>query len=143
MAKICSHENCSNPVFGGGFCKWHQSHRSDKNTERGRKQGTSRMSTSKKGSDSSRFELDRAFYMEIWESREHTCYNCSRFLPREPLTLYFHHLLNKQHYPQFRHEEWNIAILCSDCHYSYETYPNIRKHQKIIELTNKLKEEHG
>lgn len=28
--KTCKTENCFNPVFGGGFCKWHQSKRTDK-----------------------------------------------------------------------------------------------------------------
>lgn len=24
MPKTCNHENCKNPVFGGGYCKFHQ-----------------------------------------------------------------------------------------------------------------------
>jgi hypothetical protein len=24
MPKTCNHENCNNPVFGGGYCKHHQ-----------------------------------------------------------------------------------------------------------------------
>ena len=30
MAKTCEKEGCNNPQFGGGFCKWHQSLRTDK-----------------------------------------------------------------------------------------------------------------
>lgn len=30
MAKTCTKEGCSNPVFGGGYCKWHQGYRADK-----------------------------------------------------------------------------------------------------------------
>lgn len=30
MPKICQYEGCSNFRFGGGFCKWHQGHRTDK-----------------------------------------------------------------------------------------------------------------
>ena len=30
MPKQCKHPECTNPVFGGGYCKWHQGHRTDK-----------------------------------------------------------------------------------------------------------------
>ena len=30
MPKICNHTECTNNVFGGGFCKWHQYKRNDK-----------------------------------------------------------------------------------------------------------------
>lgn len=34
MAKECEAEGCSNPRFGGGFCKWHQRLRTDKKQKR-------------------------------------------------------------------------------------------------------------
>ncbi len=30
MAKSCNYNDCTNPVFGGGMCTWHQMHRTDK-----------------------------------------------------------------------------------------------------------------
>ena len=30
MPKQCKHTECTNNVFGGGYCKWHQSMRTDK-----------------------------------------------------------------------------------------------------------------
>ncbi len=30
MAKTCNFKGCGNPVFGGGFCSWHQYKRTDK-----------------------------------------------------------------------------------------------------------------
>lgn len=30
MAKTCKADGCKNPVFGGGYCKYHQYHRKDK-----------------------------------------------------------------------------------------------------------------
>lgn len=30
MPKICKKNECSNPVFGGGYCNWHQGYREDK-----------------------------------------------------------------------------------------------------------------
>lgn len=34
MPKQCNTDGCSNNVFGGGFCKWHQGHRTDKKPKR-------------------------------------------------------------------------------------------------------------
>lgn len=34
MPKICKIDGCSNFVFGGGFCRWHQGHRTDKKPKR-------------------------------------------------------------------------------------------------------------
>lgn len=29
MAKVCRYNDCNYPVFGGGYCKFHQGHRTD------------------------------------------------------------------------------------------------------------------
>ena len=63
-------------------------------------------------------KTDAAFYMVIWLKREHKCQNCGA-----PILYFefknFHHLLPKRPdggYPQYRHKEWNIWILCWPCH---------------------------
>lgn len=61
--------------------------------------------------------LDKSFYSEVWSASPHMCQcGCKTKLGPEPLTTYFHHLLEKQSYPQFRHTEENIMILATDCH---------------------------
>lgn len=61
--------------------------------------------------------IDREFYAEIWAASDHRCQcGCKSKLGKEPLTVYFHHLLEKQSYPAFRHTPENIMILAPDCH---------------------------
>lgn len=36
----------------------------------------------------------------------------------------FHHILEKRNFPEFRHLQQNIAVLCADCHNLYESYPD-------------------
>lgn len=67
------------------------------------------------------FEQDKVFYKEVWLASKHECQACGAKLPKEPLTLFFHHLLPKAIYPQFRHTFENIMVLCPDCHSQIET----------------------
>lgn len=67
------------------------------------------------------FAEDKEFYADIWSASPHVCQSCGKHLPKEPLTLYFHHLIPKGPYPQFRHTHENIMILCPDCHTQAES----------------------
>jgi hypothetical protein len=93
---------------------------------------------------------DNEFYLEIWNKRFQVkvqigdtksnylipkCEVCQRFLWGEPNLMYFHHILEKRNFPQYRHIESNIAIVCPDCHNRYETYPD-----KVPYLVEKRKE---
>jgi len=75
----------------------------------------------KEGEDKKLFAADKEFYADIWNASPHVCYECGKKLGKEPLTLFFHHLLPKSHYPEFRHTPENIAILCPDDHQQAET----------------------
>lgn len=134
--KTCLQTDCSNPIFSHGYCKYHQRNR-PKQTKTTKDRGLFKRDEPSKNNGN--FELDKLFYNSIWDSREHKCFNCESQLPSEPLTLYFHHILPKRNYPELRHTDWNIVILCPDCHSSFEMYPNERKHKKIIELTELTK----
>ncbi len=74
--------------------------------------------------------LDKNFYAEIWLASPHKCQSCGCGLPKEPLTIFFHHLFEKRNYPQFRHTPENIMILCADCHTQTET--DINKVPKVL-----------
>jgi len=94
---------------------------------------------------------DKRFYVEIWTKRffkknpqvkgtllmksKPICEICSDSLSHEPNLMYFHHILEKRNYPQYRHEEKNIAIVCPECHNMYETFPD-----KVPYLVKKKKE---
>lgn len=67
------------------------------------------------------FAADKDFYADIWNSSPHICQcGCKAKLGKEPLTLFFHHLLPKSQYPEFRHTPENIMILSPDCHSQVE-----------------------
>jgi 5-methylcytosine-specific restriction endonuclease McrA len=72
--------------------------------------------------DAETFNLDKMMYAEIWAASPHVCQcGCKTKLGKEPLTTFFHHVLPKAIYPQFRHMPENIMILAPDCHNAVET----------------------
>lgn len=71
--------------------------------------------------ESDLFARDKEFYMEVWNASPHVCQcGCNAGLGKEPLTTFFHHVLPKSSFPQFRHVHENIMILHPDCHNSVE-----------------------
>ena len=83
------------------------------------------------------FEQDKIFYKEIWDNSEHKCQcGCNAKLGDEPLTTFFHHLLEKAKYPQFRHEYINIMILLPACHNAYHSMSSNRP--EVIRRKNEV-----
>ena len=88
--------------------------------------------------DKAQHEADKLFYAGIWEVSPHVCQcGCKKKLGKEPLFQFFHHLLPKQSFPQFRHEEINIIILHPDCHTAVENSidnrPIVKKRRAEVE----------
>lgn len=83
-------------------------------------------------------EKDKEFYLKIWNSRPHVCFETGKFLGNEPLLTMFHHVLPKAKYPSYRHSEKNIVLLHPDVHNQVET--NLSKCPKVAELTSWLLE---
>lgn len=82
------------------------------------------------------FAADKDFYAEVWAASPHICQECLTKLGREPLTLFFHHLLEKRNHPEFRHTHENVMILCPDCHTQAES--DIDKTPKVRERRNEV-----
>ena len=61
-------------------------------------------------------EKDWALYLEIWNKRPHIDFETCEPILGEPLTLYFHHVLLKSKYPQYRHKSWNIVLVNWNSH---------------------------
>lgn len=62
-------------------------------------------------------KLDDIFYEEVWQASPHVCQcGCKAKLTSPWKRIYFHHLLEKDPYPAFRHTHENIMILAMDCH---------------------------
>jgi len=91
-------------------------------------------------------EDDKIFYKNVWDNRTQgdpgmdiilhypRCECCHKGLGSEPNLMHFHHILEKRNYPQYRHSSWNIAILCPDCHNSYELNPDNVPYLKIKKI---------
>lgn len=75
----------------------------------------------KVGEEKALAEADKQFYSEVWNASPHKCEVCKVKLGKEPLTVFFHHILNKFSFPGFRHSPENILIVCHKCHNQIET----------------------
>src|SRR5690606_8602994 len=82
-------------------------------------------------------EKDREFYLNIWNKRKHVCYETGKYLGKEPLSVFFHHLLPKEKYTEFRWEEKNLVLLSWEAHNHVET--NIDKCPKTKLLYEEVK----
>lgn len=73
-------------------------------------------------------------FENIWKPlfpHQRVCYETGRRLfPDEngnPYTTYFHHVLPKSLYPQFRFSPWNIVLVSFDTHSQLHTSPQLCK----------------
>lgn len=83
-------------------------------------------------------EADKLFYLKLWNERPHVCEcGCNARLGNIINFFFFHHLLEKENYPEFRHAEINIMFLATDCHYSYhslsDTRPEVKRRREEVE----------
>jgi hypothetical protein len=80
--------------------------------------------------------LDAEFMAEIWQERPHIDFETGEKLYGEPLKSYFHHVLEKEQYPQFRYEKWNIVLVSvnthSQCHTNMDFCPKIKEYREKL-----------
>jgi len=135
--KQCCVKDCKYPVFGKGFCKLHQYLRDDivKKVRSVTDKQLLKVELKKE-----LLAQDELFYLSLWKSRPHLCFETNRYLGEEPYNWMFHHILPKAKYPEYRHEPWNIVLVSLETHSKVET--DIDFTPKIKELTIKLKKEH-
>ncbi len=81
-------------------------------------------------------ERMKQFFLKIWKKRKHYSEVSDAYLGKEPLTIYFHHILAKEKYPQAAFDEENIILLTFDEHTAVEN--DIYKYEKINELRKQL-----
>jgi len=70
-------------------------------------------------------------YGEYQYHTQPKCECCGKELPLEPNLMFFHHILEKRNFPELRHHKENIAIVCAQCHSTYETMPDKVPYLKI------------
>lgn len=78
----------------------------------------------------------RDFFLQIWSKRPHVSEVSGTSLGKEPLSVFFHHILSKEKYPQAALDEENIILLTLNEHDQVEMdmyrYENINEKRRIL-----------
>lgn len=94
--------------------------------------------------DPNKFEegvMMREIFLKIWKSRYHRSEVSGDYLGKEPLTIFFHHILPKEKYPEAKFDEENIILLTFDEHGNVEN--DMYKYDEINSRRNKLMDKYG
>jgi len=103
------------------------------------------LAVSSKKLDKSKFSAGRTeeiskmqeFFLQIWRKRLHYSQVSMDYLGKEPLSVFFHHILPKEKYPQAALDEENIILLTLEEHDNVER--DIYKYPEINRRRDKLK----
>ena len=74
------------------------------------------------------------FFLQIWKRRLHYSQVSMDYLGSEPLTIFFHHILPKEKYPQAKHDEDNIILL------TLEEHDNVERDMYKYEIINIMRQ---
>ena len=119
--KLCKIENCSSPVWGKGLCKFHTPKKRIKSNPSGKKES---------------FPLLRELYLAIWKERKHISELSGTPIYGEPLTIYFHHVLEKSKFSEASLDRDNIILILFEEHQKVHSdptfYPEINRRREIL-----------
>ena len=119
--KTCKAENCFNPVFGSGFCNFHQWKRTDKKP----KKITVRAQGTRTKDFNFGFESEIDLFNWLWQEAKNekgqvicpfTGENLNRFYNTLKYFNCFSHVLPKGKYTYFKLNPKNIAVVFPDFH---------------------------
>lgn len=82
-----------------------------------------------------------SFFMDVWHRRRHYSEVSGRWLGKEALSVYFHHILAKSKYPNAIFDEDNIILLTFDEHQKVENDP--QSYDEVNKRRIKLLEKYG
>lgn len=77
------------------------------------------------------------FFLTIWKKRPHRSEVSGDNLGREPLSVFFHHILPKEKYPEAALDEENIILLTLDEHTNVEN--DMYRYEEVNKRRNQLK----
>ena len=80
------------------------------------------------------------FFLQIWRKRLHYSEVSMDYLGREPLSIFFHHILPKSKYPQAALDEENIILLTWQEHDQVEMDPT--RYEEVNKRREKLKQKY-
>jgi hypothetical protein len=81
------------------------------------------------------------FFLQIWRKRLHYSQVSMDYLGKEPLSVFFHHILPKEKYPQAMYDEENIILLTLEEHDNVER--DIYKYEQVNSKRIKLLEKYS
>lgn len=80
----------------------------------------------------------RDFFVQIWRKRPHRSEISDTYLGQEPLTVFFHHILPKEKYPEAAFDEENIILLTLDEHTNVEfdmyKYEEVNRRRDLLKV---------
>ena len=78
------------------------------------------------------------FFLNIWKKRQHFSEISGKYLGKEPMSTYFHHILPKEKYPEASLDEENIILLTLDEHTNVEgdmyKYEEVNKQRELLKI---------
>jgi hypothetical protein len=103
---------------------------------------TSSLSSKKLDKSSENINEMREFFMKIWRQKLHYSEISMDYLGKEPLTVFFHHILPKEKYPEACLDEENVILLTLEEHDNVERdmykYPEINKRRELLKIKYNL-----
>lgn len=81
------------------------------------------------------------FFLSIWNKKPHVSGISGKKIYGEPLTIYFHHILPKNKYPEAQFDEENIIILTWEEHDQVEI--DVFRYEEINKRREQLKIKYG
>jgi hypothetical protein len=82
------------------------------------------------------------FFLRVWRKRPHHSEVSMDYLGKEPLTVFFHHILPKEKYPQAMFDEENIILLTLEEHDNVERdiykYPEVNRRRELLKIKYEL-----
>lgn len=130
--KKCKIEGCKNPVWGDGLCTSHK--------PRKRIAAQSLTKSVKKDEEIRQISEMQQFFLQIWKKRQHLSEISGLPLVGEPLSVYFHHILPKNKYPQAALDEENIILLTLNEHDQVES--DIYRFEEVNKRREYLKQKY-
>ena len=154
VPKTCQHDNCNNPVFSKGDCKYHAQARYVK--KRNEKLKEISKKPIKKKPRKATGEL--SMFKEIHKGRDLVSFLTGAPIPsfdlQERTLNLFAHVLSKKNYPDFRLYKKNIVLLTAEEHYLFDHGNSDQREkyargtpncdwEKLYKFKDELKEEYN
>ena len=82
----------------------------------------------------------QTFFLQIWKKRPHKSEVSGDSLGSEPLSIFFHHILPKEKYPEASLDQENIILLTLNEHNTVEN--NMYKYEEVNNRREQLKKKY-